>query len=220
MTPSPTLRRAAALGALIATAALPLTVTVPQAKAQSGSTLTNVIPEAAEVEITAKIVSIDENAREVVLESPAGDEFTVAVGPEIRLHLLKAGEIVKAKYYRSVAFMISPPQSKGGKPAPESGMAAALARPAKTPGGVGVRITRISGLVVGIDHAAHSLEIVEPTGGHVYTVDVTDPERIKRLSEINVGDTVTAVINEAIAVTIKPTPNAYFPRQHVRGSVR
>ena len=60
---------------------------------------------------------------------------------------------------------------------------------ATAPGGIGVATQKINGLVVGINLAEHSLDIVNPSGGGVYTVDVTDPARQAMLSSLKVGDT-------------------------------
>lgn len=175
---------------------------VPQAMAQANPPLKNVVPESAAVALQAKILSIDPNTREVALEGPSGATVHVTAGPLVRLNLLKAGDTVNVKYYRSVAFALTTPKSSGGGAAPQSSMQAAMLRPATAPGGLAVRETTVSELVVGIDLAAHSVNIVDPSGGRVYTVEVTDPERIAKLSELKVGDTVTAIVSEALAVEI------------------
>jgi hypothetical protein len=73
-----------------------------------------------------------------------------------------------------------------------------------------VRLTKISGTVVGIDAAAHRVDIVNPAGGGIYTVDVTDPSRAAMLGSLKVGDTITAVISQALAVSIEPAPRSLF----------
>jgi hypothetical protein len=103
-------------------------------------------------------------------------------------------------------------QSEPGNSAPQSNdqMTQVTAQPVQTPGGVGVRLTKVSGLVVGLDMAAHSIDIVNPSGGGVYTIDVTDPARIALLSQLKVGDTITATISQALAVSIEPAPKSWF----------
>ena len=86
----------------------------------------------------------------------------------------------------------------------------AKAQPAQAPGGGGVRLTRVSGTVVGIDIAAHSVDLVNPAGGDIYTVDVTEPPRIAMLGTLNPGDTITAVISQAMPVSIDPAPKRWF----------
>jgi len=202
--------RAAAVAAIIGAAGAPALVLPRGAAAQANPTLENVVPEAAAVSFAAKIRSIDLVTREVVLAGRSGSPVTVVAGPAVRLSMLKAGDTVSVKYYRSVAFLISAPQSSGGAPPPPASITAALARPTEAPGGVGVRVTKVTGLVVGIDLAAHSVDLVAQGGGGVYTVEVTDPARVAHLSELHVGDAVTAVVSEALAVTITPAPKSWF----------
>ena len=118
--------------------------------------------------------------------------------------MLKVGDTVNAQYYRSVAFGISGP--KGGNEASQSQneMTEAIEQPAEAPGGVAARVTKVQGLVVGIDRAANSIDVVNPSGGGVYTIEVTNPERIAMLSQVKVGDTITAVVSQALAVSIEP----------------
>ena len=71
-------------------------------------------------------------------------------------------------------------------------------------------LTKVQGLVVGIDEAAHSLDLVNPSGGGIYTIEVTDPARIAMLSQVDVGDTITAVVSQALAVSIEPAPKSWF----------
>ena len=46
--------------------------------------------------------------------------------------------------------------------------------------------------------------------GGVYTLHVTDPARIPMLSSLKVGDTITAVVSQAVAVSIEPAPKSWF----------
>ncbi len=64
--------------------------------------------------------------------------------------------------------------------------------------------------VVGLDVAAQTVDLVNPSGGGVYTVHVTDPQRVAKLKALKVGDTITAVISEALAVSIDPAPKTFF----------
>ncbi len=102
------------------------------------------------------------------------------------------------------------PTGGNGVPVSNDKMVELLAQPVTAPGGVGVRLTKISGTVVGIDMSAHSLDVVNPSGGGVYTIDVTDPSRIPLLQSLKVGDTVTAVVSQALAVSITPAPKSWF----------
>lgn len=186
---------------LLCGAAVLVTTVAPRtAAAQNNPTYSNVIPQAAAVRLQARIDAIDPKGRQVTLTGRNGQKVTVEAGPMVRLELLKVGDTVNVTYYRSVAFAVSP----SGTQAPGDEMRMALARKAKTPGGAAVSVTRISGLIVGIDLAAHSLDLVPTGGGGVITVQVTDPARQAAMSGLKVGDTLTAVVSESLAVTIEP----------------
>ncbi|HYI82206.1 MAG TPA: hypothetical protein VEX11_03225 [Acetobacteraceae bacterium] len=195
---------AAAAALTVAVSALP--PAAPSAAAQGNNPVSsNVIPEAVATTVHAKIQKIDPQTRKVTLANPSGKSVTVTAGDAVRLDMLKVGDTVNAKYYRSVAFMVS-----SGTNAPPDASAQAVAQNATAPGGVGVRLTRVSGLVVGIDLASNSVDMVDPTGGGVHTIHVTDPARAAMLGTLKVGETVTAVISETLAVSIEPAPQGWF----------
>ena len=180
------------------------------AAAQANPTLTSVIPESAAVTVHAKITAIDPGARAVTLVGASGNAVTVTAGPLVRLDLLKVGDRVNAKYYRSVGFVVNPAAGGNGVPVSDDQIAQITAQPAQAPGGLGVRLTKVSGTVVGINLAAHSVDLVNPSGGGIYTIDVTDPARIAMLGTLKLGDTITAVISQAVAVSIEPAPKSWF----------
>jgi hypothetical protein len=140
----------------------------------------------------------------VTLVGANGNEVTVNAGPEVKLEMLHVGDTVTAQYYRSVAFEVVP--SKPGNQAPVSNQSLeqAIARGGQAPGGTALRVTTIQATVVGIDVGAQNLDVVNPSGGGVYTIHVTDPERVAKLPTLKVGDTITAVISQALAVSIVP----------------
>jgi hypothetical protein len=170
---------------------------VAPARAQTAS---DVVPQSVAVFFQAKIKSIDPATREVTLVAPSGETETVVAGPAVRLDLWKAGDTVNVKYYRSVAFVVSTP----GQPVPKNQVNAVLARPVHAPGGLIVKQTVITGTVVGIDLTANTIQLVNPSGGPVVTVEVNDPVRRAHLSLLKVGDKITAVVSEALAVTMTP----------------
>lgn len=180
-----------------------LTALAPQ-PATAQRQASNVIPPAASVTMQAKIIRLDPATREVALLRPSGATVTLKAGPAVRLEMLKVGDTVNAQYNRSVAFVVSPPTA----PVPENEIAAALARPVEQPGGVVGQVIRVSVAVVGVDAAAHTIDVVNPNGGEVVSVTVTDPERQAFLSKIKVGDTLTAVVSETFAIAIDPAPAA------------
>ena len=139
----------------------------------------------------------------------AGELFlnhSIIAGPAVRLDQLKVGDTVNAQYYRSVAFAVAGP----GGTAPADGAAEAVARPVQGPGGIVFTTARISATVVGIDLPENSIDVIDPSGGAVRTIVVTDPNRIALLPTLNVGDTITATVSQALAVSITPAPKSWF----------
>jgi hypothetical protein len=194
---------------MAAVAATALWVAAPHpANAQARPTLS--VPETEAVTAQARIAAIDAKNRTVRLVGANGRTFTVTAGPAVRLNLLKVGDRVDVKFYRAVAFAVAPPRIENGVPVNDDELKQVLLQPAEAPGGVALRVVRISGTIVGIDMSSHSLDLVNPSGGGVFTVDVTDPDRIKAMSSLKVGDTVTAVISEALAISIEPARRRWF----------
>jgi hypothetical protein len=208
-TSSPATVRLATLAFAAATA---LTPALPRpAAAQANPSISNAIPASELATLYGKITHINPKTRSITLRGRSGVSVTIIAGPAVRLELLKTGDTVTAKYYRSVAFLVVPPSGGGGTPAPANdGMAALLAQPAQAPGGIGVRVTKITGMVVGIDLAANRLDLVNPTGGGVISVDVTDPARIAAMAQLKVGDRITAVVSEALAVSVEAAPKGWL----------
>ena len=194
---------------LCAAPAVPL-LTAHPANAQSSSTMENVVPQSEAVTLQAKITAIDPSTRAVTLRGPQGNSVTVIAGPIVRLNLLQVGQTVNVKYYRSVAFVVNPPNGGNGVPVSNDQFMQAIAQHAEAPGGVAVQVVKISGTVVSIDRSSNSIGIINPSGGQVYTIDVTDPARIAALGTLNVGDTVSAVVSEVLAVSIDPAPKSWF----------
>jgi hypothetical protein len=184
------------------------------AHAQTGmaqsTNMTNVIPQAEAVTLQAKITAIDPSTRGVTLKGASGNSVTVTAGPLVRLDLLQVGQTVNAKYYRSVAFVVNPPQGGNGVPVSEAQFSQVTMQPMQAPGGVAIRMVKISGTVVGVDLSSNSISVVNPSGGQVYTIDVTDPARAAMLPSLHVGDTINAVVSQELAVSITPAPKGWF----------
>ena len=205
-----TISRLAPHAAAVAIAAALLPMLPHTASAQTNPAIANVVPESEHVTVQARITAIDRTTGAVTLRSRSGSSATVIAGPAVRLDLLKPGQTVNADYYRSVGFVVTSPQGGRGTPISNGRVTAMLAQPLHSPGGVAIRVAQVSGTVVGIDRAAHSIDVVSPSGGGVYTLDVTDPARIAALPLLKIGDTVTAVVSQAIAISITPAPRSWF----------
>ena len=157
------------------------------------------------VSVRATVKAVDMKTRTVTLVGPQGETKTLKVGDQVQnLAQVKPGDIVVARFYDSVAYVLSPPGTK----VPEDTLAAAAARavPGGLPaGGVAEKVV-VTGLVVGVNPTAHTLSLVNPppAGGEVRTLTVKDPEYQKMLPQIKVGDTITAYSTEAVVVAVEP----------------
>jgi hypothetical protein len=187
---------------LVAAAAL-LPPYSPPARAQAegmfGVAGTDTISERATVK------AVDMKTRTVTLVGPQGETKTLKVGDQVQnLAQVKPGDVVVARYYGSVAYIVAP----AGTKLPENAMAMAEAQavPGELPaGGVGAKII-VTGLVVGVNPVAHTISLVNPppAGGEIRTFTVKNPEYQKMLPQIKVGDTITAVVSEAIVAAVEP----------------
>ncbi len=181
----------------------------------SGSTLLVATPSQAQGTATlgagasetttyeATVQAIDYQERTLTLVGPAGKTKTMTVGKEVRnFSQIHPGDAVIAQYQDSVAYVIAPPGTK----APEDMLAIAEARAAqgeKPAGGVASKLV-ITGLVTGVDVGAHTISIVDPTGGKVRTFTVKNPTYRNMLPSIKAGDKITAVVAEALVVAVDP----------------
>jgi hypothetical protein len=151
----------------------------------------------------AKVQAIDLATREVTLVGPEGNVFTVHAGDAVRnLDKVKVGDTVVTTYYASVVLVLSAP----GAQVPDNQVNVALARAAKgqmPAGALGTKLI-VTGTVVGVDLANHTISLVDPSGGIVHTFNVTDPQRQAALRRVKVGDSLTAVGTEAFAIALAP----------------
>lgn len=168
-----------------------------------GTTALGGVGESQTINVRAKVKAVDLKTRELTLVGPSGDVFTVHAGDAVQnLAQVKPGQIVIAHYYASVAYVLSKPSATA--PDNTSMIAAARADKGQLPGGVMAEKTVVTGTVVSVDMAGHKLQLVNPTGGRIITLDVKDPQRQKDLAMVQVGDKLTTVITQAVAIGIEP----------------
>ncbi len=155
------------------------------------------------ITVRAKVQAIDLATREVTMVGPEGNVFTVHAGDAVRnLDRVKVGDTVVATYYASIVLVLSAP----GTQVPDNQVNAAVARAAKgqmPAGALGTKMV-VTGTVVSVDLAKHTISLVNPSGGKVQTFSVTDPRRQAALKRVKVGDSLTAVGTEAFAIALEP----------------
>lgn len=186
----------AAAGLLVA---LGLSATAPAALAQSQVAMRS--SESVTGKVTIK--SIDPATRHIVVTNDAGENVSMKVPPEVRnFDRLKVGDTIKATYSIAAAFVLSPPNT----PLPPDTETLVTARAAKgeIPAGAVANHIVVTGAVVGIDMAKHTLKIVSPQGGEVRNVEVKSADGQKAMGKVKVGDTITAYITESLMVAADP----------------
>jgi hypothetical protein len=186
--------------AMVATLAAPMVCPAPAMAQASGMAG---LSESDTISLRATVKSVDLKSRVVTLVGPMGNTLALKVSDEVRnLPQVRPGNKVIVRYHAAVAYVLAP---KGTKLPDDSLTAAGVrAAPGQLPAGaVGTKLV-VTGTVVGVDPVAHTLQLVNPTGGMVRTVDVVTPEGQKNMGLIKVGDTITAIITEAVAVAVEP----------------
>jgi len=150
----------------------------------------------------AKVQAIDLATREVTLVGPEG-AFTLHAGDAVRnLDKVKVGDTVVATYYASIVLVLSAP----GTQVPDNQVAAARTSAAKGQMPAAALRTKmvVTGTVVAVNLANHTISLVDPSGGMVHIFNVTDPRRQAALKRVKVGDSLTAIGTEAFAVALEP----------------
>jgi lipopolysaccharide export system protein LptA len=188
---------AAGLAAALAFSALPAHAQTTNANAVGG------VGTSQTVTVRAKIRAINMKTRNVTLVGPEGNVFTVHAGDQVQnLPQVKKGDVVVVHYNRSTVVVLSEP----GQPIPPNTLTVAggTAAPGQLPAGEASGRLVVTGTVVGVDLDAHTLQLVNPKGGRVITVAVTDPQRQQQLAHVNVGDSLTVIYTTAVAVAVEP----------------
>jgi hypothetical protein len=167
----------------------------PQLSAQQN------VPKASAGEVvttSAKVVSVDQATREIVLEGSNGAKRTIRAGPDVRnLSQLKPGDVVTATYSQAVAVELKKGSGKGRSADVVDG--AIRSKEGEKPGGVLQRHVTLVGTVEKVDEANRIVSVMGP-GGNVAEVVVAQPT----LEKVRVGDEVELVYTEALAIDVSP----------------
>jgi hypothetical protein len=153
---------------------------------------------------TVTIKSIDATNRRVVVADASGKTFEMKVPTSVRnFDQVKVGDKVKATYTVETELMISPRNA----PLPPDAEATLAARAAKgeLPAGVVANHIVVTGAIIGIDMANHTLKIVSPQGGQVHTIGVRRADRQQAMANLKLGDKITAFVTESLMISVQPT---------------
>jgi Cu/Ag efflux protein CusF len=155
------------------------------------------IGETTTTNIRATVAAIDQATRKVTLTNAEGKTVTITAGPEFQnLAQVKPGDVVLARQITSVTYVLSPHGSK--TPPDQAALARVRAEPGEMPaGGVGSEAI-VTGVVVGVDQAAKTISLVDPSGGLIRTINVRNPRAQTNLQFIRPGDRITAIFRDII----------------------
>ncbi len=154
---------------------------------------------AAVATVTASVEEINQTTREVTLkDTKTGSKVSFVAGPEVKnLAQVAKGDIVTIAYGEAVGIKLEKTDKKvRERTITES---AERAKPGEKPGVVAMREVKVVASVEKIEKDHVTLRGPE----HTETIQVKDPEVLKK---VKVGDFVTAVYQEAVAIKVDKAP--------------
>jgi hypothetical protein len=183
-------RRATLLGAL----ALPLFASCRSVDAEETTT------------VNAVVETVDPTSRELLLRGAAGAQsgalLSMVVSPRVqRLHQIRPGDRVTARYYRALAAQAVTPFS--GTSQPFEGANVDRRETAGRPGGEVTRVRRGRVTITAADPATNSVSFVGPNGVP-RTVVAQNPDVQSFIRRLRPGDQVDLVYEEALAISVEP----------------
>lgn len=150
------------------------------------------------ITVTAKVEAVNHAKRLVTLRGPEGRTVTAKVDPAVKnFSKVKVGDMVVVGYRESVVLEIV---RGGGAPAASAEVVGARAAPGQKPAGLVAERVRVTAKIRSIDVAKRRVELEGPAG-QVQSFPVHNPEFLR---DLKVGDDVTVVYTEALAVAVQP----------------
>ena len=150
-----------------------------------------------ETEAVVTVVSVNRKARTVTVKGPKGRTVTINVPPEAQnLDQVKKGARFQVRYIESVAVALS----KGGVASASKDQKVRLAPKGATPGGIVVNTLQISATVEALDRTRRTIAVRGPQGNELEFQVAPDV----KLEGIQLGDLVTVVYAEALAMQMLP----------------
>jgi len=145
---------------------------------------------------TATVTGIDAARRELTLTTQNGHRAKYQAGPEVvNFDQIQVGDRVKAVLTDQVAVALG----QGAGPIGTSGVGVALAPVGAKPGAVMVDTSEVTGKVTNVDARRRRITFELPDG----TTQTVKAGRKIDLSAVQLGETVTMQVGEALAVTVE-----------------
>lgn len=174
------------------------------ATAQSGAAETVQKPAkvtTSVIQTGAIVEAVNKETRELKLIGPDNRRFTVVADERVRnFDQIKPRDRIRLEYYESVAIVVAPPGQTDTDAAAISGVEVAGLGDKPGLGMVDARGMRAT--IAALDRGRRIATLTLPNG-ETRTVKASDEAR---LDLVDVGDTVTVVLTEAMAVSVVPPP--------------
>ncbi len=151
----------------------------------------------------ARVVSVDAATRMVTLRFADGKTMSIKLGADVRnFAQIKAGDEVVAVLEHAVTYAVL----KAGTKQPSVVVAGDVARTKKgaKPGAEATRQVALTMLIVGVNAANNTLDVVPQGGGSIQTLTVRNKERQAYLKQIQPGQLLSVVITDSVAVVVRP----------------
>jgi Cu/Ag efflux protein CusF len=168
-------------------------------KAASMAPLPGGTLEEGAVTATATVKKIDHKTRKVTLQRADGSQVTFVAGDQVQnLSQVKAGDVVQATYYESIAFQVK--KAGEGQVGAEVAEGMERAAPGEKPGAAGARVTTVTARIASIDKKQGTVTLEMPDGEST-VVKARDPKNLERVAA---GDLVDITLTEAVAIAVEP----------------
>jgi Cu/Ag efflux protein CusF len=149
---------------------------------------------ADQLEAVVTVTKVDPKARTVTVRGPRGNLQTLNVPPESQnLDRVKPGDRFKMTYAEAAVIALT----RGGQPDVSVEEMVQVAPKGAKPGGYKVRTAKISGVVDAIDYKNRYVALRGPKG-NILSLPVSS--EVKDLDSVQVGDKLTIVFTQALAV--------------------
>jgi hypothetical protein len=154
----------------------------------------------ATTRIEARVESVNQTTREVVLRGEGGRLFTFVAGPDVRnLAQVRAGDRVLVAYREAIALAMARP----GAPAdPQAAIVAGRAAEGDRPGAAIAEAVRVRVRIIALDPTEGRVTYQGPAG--LRSVVLQDATLRAFAAGLAPGDEVDVTIAEAIAISVEP----------------
>jgi hypothetical protein len=151
----------------------------------------------------ARITAVDAANRTVTVTYPDGAVRTHTVSPAVaNFGATRIGDMVTIAFEDRMSFVLS--DRKTPTPPNRDISAVATGSAGQSVGGVSASQVVGTWWVVGVNPAANTITLVNPASGPVRTYNVPTQAGRDQLSRVQVGDSLTAINTQLLAVSITP----------------